>query len=42
MIETAKLNGTRPQPWLTDVLTRIVEHSINSIDDLLPWVFQAD
>jgi transposase len=37
LIETAKLNGVDPQAWLTDVLSRIADHKINQIDDLLPW-----
>lgn len=37
LIETAKLNGVDPQAWLTDVLTRIADHKINRIDELLPW-----
>lgn len=37
LIETAKLNGVDPQAWLTDVLSRIADHMINRIDDLLPW-----
>ncbi len=37
LIETAKLNGIDPQAWLTDVLSRIAEHKINRIDELLPW-----
>jgi transposase len=37
LIETAKLNGINPQAWLTDVLTRIADHKINRIDELLPW-----
>jgi transposase len=32
-----KLNGIDPQAWLTDVLTRIADHKINRIDELLPW-----
>ena len=40
LIETAKLNGVDPQAWLTDVLTRIANHPINKIDDLLPWRFE--
>ena len=39
LIETAKLNGVDPQAWLTDVLTRIADHPINRIDELLPWRF---
>ena len=37
LIETAKLNGIDPQAWLTDTLTRIADHKINRIDELLPW-----
>jgi transposase len=37
LIETAKLNGVDPQAWLTDVLTRIADHKIDRIDELLPW-----
>ena len=40
LIETAKLNGVNPQAWLTDVLTRIQDHPINKIDELLPWRFE--
>jgi transposase len=39
LIETAKLNGVGPQAWLTDVLSRIVDHKINRIDELLPWLY---
>jgi transposase len=37
LIETAKLNGGDPQAWLTNVLTRIADHKINRIDELMPW-----
>jgi len=37
LIETAKLNRVDPQAWLTDVLSRIADHKINRIDELLPW-----
>ena len=36
LIETAKLNGVDRQAWLTDVLSRIADHKINRIDELLP------
>jgi len=43
LIETAKLNGVDPQAWLTDVLSRIADHKINRIDELLPWRYaQSD
>ena len=37
LIETAKLNGVNPQVYLTTVLTRIADHPINRIEELLPW-----
>ena len=36
-IETAELNGVDPTALLSDVLTRIADHKINRIDELLPW-----
>ena len=37
LVETAKLNGFDPEGYLREVLTRIGEHPINRIDELLPW-----
>jgi hypothetical protein len=37
LIGTAKLNGIDPESYLRNVLSRIAEHAINRIDDLLPW-----
>ena len=34
--ESAKLNGIDPQAWLTDVLSRIADHKVTRIDELLP------
>ena len=42
LIETAKLNGIDPQAWLTDVLSRIADHKISRIDELLPWNYHSD
>ena len=42
LIETAKLNSVDPQAWLTDVLSRIADHKINLIDELLPRNYVAD
>jgi hypothetical protein len=37
LIVTAKMNDIDPQAWLADVLARIAEHSVQRLDELLPW-----
>jgi transposase len=37
LIVTAKLNDVDPQAWLADVLSRIAEHPVSRLDELLPW-----
>ena len=39
LIETAKLDGVDPQAWLTDVLSRIADHKITRLDELLPSTY---
>ncbi|GAN69736.1 transposase [Acetobacter orleanensis NRIC 0473] len=40
LIESAKLSGLNPQDYLADVLTRINEHKINRLHELLLWNWQ--
>lgn len=37
LIMSAKLNDIDPQAWLADVLARITDTSITSLEQLLPW-----
>ena len=37
LIQTARLNDVDPQAWLADVFARINDHSIQKLDQLLPW-----
>ena len=38
LVTTAKLNDLNPETYLKDILAKIADgHTINHIDDLLPW-----
>jgi transposase len=37
LLGTARLNGIDPERWLREVLSRIADHPLGRIEELLPW-----
>jgi transposase len=37
LVGSAKLNGVDPESYLRNVLSRIADHPIKHIEELLPW-----
>ena len=40
LIETAKMNKVNPEAWLAWVLTKIQDHPVTKMDELLSWAYK--
>jgi transposase len=41
LLGTARLSGVDPERWLREVLSRIADHPLSRIEELLPWDMAA-
>ena len=42
LLGTARLNGIDPERWLREVLSRLADHPLSRIEELLPWNTAVD
>jgi transposase len=42
LLGTARLNGDDPERWMREALSRIADHPLNRIEELLPWNMAAE
>ena len=40
-VSVAQVARRDPQAWLTDVLSRIADHKITKLDELMPWNYKV-
>jgi len=41
LIQSCKLNGVNPEAYLADLISRVGDHPVSRIDELLPWNWSA-
>ena len=42
LIETCRMNSVDPEAWLRWVLSRVADHKMPHIDELMPWNWSAE